>query len=78
MSTLASFKKRMVKRKYKERHQPEWRKKKGFLEKKVDYKKRAKKFTERKEMYQKLSEKAQLKNENEFYFKMINSKSNVR
>lgn len=77
MTNLSSFKKKMAKRKYKERSQPEWRSGKGFLEKEVDYKKRATKYKENKGMLQKLHEKSETRNPDEFYFKMINSKINV-
>lgn len=77
MTNLSSFKKKMAKRKYKERSQPEWRSGKGFLEKEVDYKKRAKKYKQNQEMLKKLHEKSTTRNEDEFYFKMINSKVNV-
>ena len=77
MTNLSSFKKKMAKRKYKERSQPKWRADKGFLEKEVDYKKRAKKYKQNQEMLKKLYEKSSVKNEDEFYFKMVNSKINV-
>ena len=73
---LKSFKKKMVQRKYRERSQPEWRKKKGFLEKKVDYQKRAKAYNKKKAMLKILNTKAQLKNPDEFYFKMQTGKMN--
>ena len=71
---LKSFKKKLAIRKYRERDQPEWRKNKGFLEKHVDYKKRADHYNQKKSQLNKLREKSQLKNEDEFYFKMVNSK----
>lgn len=71
---LNSFKKKIQIRKYRERDQPEWNKKKGHLEKKIDYKKRAKKYHEKEDMINKLKLKASLKNPNEFYFKMISSR----
>lgn len=73
---LKSFKKKMVQRKYRERSQPEWRKKKGFLEKKIDYQRRSKVFNKKKDMLKILNTKAQLKNPDEFYFKMQNGKMN--
>lgn len=71
---LKTFKKKLALRKYRERDQPEWRKNKGFLEKHVDYKKRADHYNQKKSQLNKLREKSQLKNEDEFYFKMVNSK----
>ena len=61
-------------RKYKERSQPESREYLGFLEKKQDYKKRAINFHKKENMLNKLKLKAALKNEDEFYFKMIKGK----
>jgi len=57
-----------------ERHQPGFRKKWGLLEKKKDYKVRAKDYHRKKDMLNKLKEKALLKNPDEFYYRMINSR----
>ncbi|GFU07403.1 probable U3 small nucleolar RNA-associated protein 11 [Trichonephila clavipes] len=60
-------------REYKERRQPEYRREAGFLEKKKDYKLRAKNHKVQKNKLKKLYRKAMYKNPNEFCFHMINS-----
>ena len=77
MSTYASLKRIIPKRKYRERSQPEWRKGKGFLEKKQDYVKRAKRHHKTEDQLNKLRLKSNLKNDQEFSFKMINSRMQV-
>jgi U3 small nucleolar RNA-associated protein 11 len=72
---LKNLKKYIPKRKYKERSQLERRKKLGLLEKKDDYKIRADDFHHKEKRYKKLKEEARLKNPEEFYFKMVNSKT---
>ena len=64
----------LPKRKYRERQQPEWRKNKGFLEKKKDYLKRAKRYHATQDQLQNFRKKASLKNSEQFVHKMINSK----
>eukprot|EP01126_Amoeba_proteus_P030206 TRINITY_DN2992_c0_g1_i2.p1 TRINITY_DN2992_c0_g1~~TRINITY_DN2992_c0_g1_i2.p1 ORF type:complete len:195 (-),score=46.25 TRINITY_DN2992_c0_g1_i2:556-1140(-) len=58
---------------HKERSQPQHRQKLGFLEKKKDYRVRAKNFHKRERAIKKLQEKAALKNPDEFNFGMIKS-----
>lgn len=70
----STFKNRIPKRKYRERVQLGAREHLGFLQKKKDYKVRAKNYHEKKALLNKLKEKAKTKNEDEFYFKMIKGK----
>lgn len=72
---IKNLKKYIPKRKYRERGQLEKRKKLGFLEKKQDYKIRADDYHKKEARYKKLKEEARTKNPEEFYFKMINSKT---
>ena len=59
----STFKNRIPKRKYRERAQPTNRAHLGILEKKQDYKARAKHFHKREDMLNKLKLKADLKNQ---------------
>jgi U3 small nucleolar RNA-associated protein 11 len=72
----STFKNRIPKRKYRERAQPESRQHLGLLEKKQDYKKRAKNYHMKEDMLKSLKVKADLKNKDEFYFKMTKGKRN--
>lgn len=48
----------------------------GLLEKKKDYKERAKNYHEKEDKLKLFKQKAELKNQDEFYFKMLKSKKN--
>ncbi|KAI3747062.1 hypothetical protein L6452_09505 [Arctium lappa] len=72
---MSSLRNAVHRRAHKERAQPKERKRFGLLEKHKDYVVRAKAFHKKEEYLQKLKEKAAFKNPDEFYFKMINSKT---
>jgi U3 small nucleolar RNA-associated protein 11 len=63
----------MPKRMYRERGQPNERSHFGILEKKQDWQKRATHYKEKKNKMTLLENKAKIKNDQEFYFKMQNS-----
>jgi len=58
---------------HKERSQPGWRRRFGMLEKKKDYKLRAKDYRNKRNLIKKLTKKAAARNPDEFYFEMLNS-----
>ena len=73
MSSFKSLKNVLPKRAYREREQPEWRKNKGFLEKKKDYLKRSKRYHQTQDQLSNFRQKASLKNPEQFVHKMINA-----
>ena len=78
---MTSAGKKLVKslrRPYRERAQPEARKRLGLLEKHRDYVQRARSYNAKQKTIKKLQEKARLRNPDEFYFKMESSKLKVR
>lgn len=72
---MSSFRNAISRRAYKERAQPHLRKKFGLLEKHKDYVVRAQAFHKKEEALQKLKEKAAFRNPDEFYFKMIKTRT---
>ncbi|KAK1280621.1 putative U3 small nucleolar RNA-associated protein 11 [Acorus gramineus] len=72
---MSSFKNAIPRRAHKERSQPHSRRKFGLLEKHKDYVLRAQAFHKKEEALRKLKEKAAFKNPDEFYFKMIKTRT---
>lgn len=72
---MSSFKNAIPRRAHKERAQPQARKKFGLLEKHKDYVVRATAFHKKEQALQKLKEKAAFRNPDEFYFKMVKTKT---
>lgn len=60
---------------HRERSQPEHRKELGDLEKRRDYKERAKDYHQKQNALNQLKEKARLRNPDEFYFRMISTQT---
>ncbi|XP_028102792.1 probable U3 small nucleolar RNA-associated protein 11 [Camellia sinensis] len=72
---MSSLRNAVYRRAHKERSQPQSRKKYGLLEKHKDYVVRAKAFHKKEDALRKLKEKAAFRNPDEFYFKMIKTKT---
>ncbi|KAG5040620.1 hypothetical protein JHK82_012741 [Glycine max] len=72
---MSSLRNAIPRRAHKERSQPSSRKKFGLLEKHKDYVQRAKAFHKKEGTLRKLREKAANRNEDEFYFKMVRTKT---
>lgn len=72
---MSSLRNAVYRRAHKERAQPHSRKKFGLLEKHKDYALRAQAFHKKEETLRKLKEKAAFRNPDEFYFKMIKTKT---
>lgn len=75
---MSSLKNLVKTRTYRERSQPAARRNLGLLEKKKDYKLRAKDFHRKQDALNTLKEKASFKNPDEFYYKMVHTKMKVR
>ncbi|PWY96849.1 Utp11-domain-containing protein [Testicularia cyperi] len=71
----SSLRNAVQRRNHKERSQPVARSKLGFLEKHKDYVLRAKDHHAKRDKLKRLAEKAAMRNKDEFYFGMINSKT---
>ncbi|XP_010270321.1 PREDICTED: probable U3 small nucleolar RNA-associated protein 11 [Nelumbo nucifera] len=72
---MSSLRNAINRRAHKERAQPHSRKKFGLLEKHKDYVIRARAFHKKEETLRKLKEKATSRNPDEFYFKMIKTRT---
>jgi U3 small nucleolar RNA-associated protein 11 len=72
---MSSLRNAVQRRNHKERGQPHYRQKYGLLEKHKDYALRSKDYHSKQERLKALREKAYFRNPDEFYFKMINSKT---
>ncbi|RUS21684.1 hypothetical protein BC937DRAFT_91891 [Endogone sp. FLAS-F59071] len=74
---MSSVRNAVQRRNHKERSQPAHRQKYGLLEKHKDYVLRAKDFHFKQDRLKALRERAQFRNPDEFYFKMISTKTKV-
>ncbi|KAL5566996.1 hypothetical protein UlMin_030160 [Ulmus minor] len=72
---MSSLRNAVSRRAHKERSQPQSRKKFGLLEKHKDYVERAKAYHKKEETLRRLKEKAAFRNPDEFYFKMIKTRT---
>ncbi|MCL7036865.1 hypothetical protein MKW94_016842, partial [Papaver nudicaule] len=72
---MSSLRNAIPRKAHKERSQPQSRKKFGILEKHKDYQQRAMAYRTKENILRKLREKVAFKNPDEFYFKMINTKT---
>ncbi|KAF9107414.1 UTP11-like, U3 small nucleolar ribonucleoprotein [Mortierella sp. GBA35] len=72
---MSSLRNAVHRRNHKERSQPLSRQKFGLLEKKKDYVARARDYHSKQDRLKAMREKAAFRNPDEFYFKMINSKT---
>ncbi|XP_043694979.1 probable U3 small nucleolar RNA-associated protein 11 [Telopea speciosissima] len=72
---MSSLRNAISRRAHKERAQPNARKKFGLLEKHKDYVLRATAYHKKEETLRKLKEKASFRNPDEFYFKMIRTRT---
>lgn len=72
---MSSLRNALPRKAHRERAQPHSRRKFGLLEKHKDYVERARSFQRKEQTLQKLKEKAANRNPDEFYFKMIKSKT---
>lgn len=74
---MSSLRNSVHRREHRERSQPNARQKLGLLEKHKDYVLRAKDYHSKQDRLKALREKAYFRNEDEFYFGMINSQVKV-
>jgi U3 small nucleolar RNA-associated protein 11 len=74
---MSSLKNSAPRREHRERSQPLARRKFGLLEKHKDYVLRAKDYHRKQDTIKAFKEKARFRNPDEFYFKMVNSKTQV-
>ncbi|KAL6555357.1 U3 small nucleolar RNA-associated protein 11 [Orobanche gracilis] len=72
---MSSLRNAVPRKAHKERSQPHSRKRFGLLEKHKDYVERARSYHRKEQTIQKLKEIVPFKNPDEFYFKMINTKT---
>ncbi|KAK7309849.1 hypothetical protein RJT34_06919 [Clitoria ternatea] len=72
---MSSLRNAIPRRAHKERSQPSSRKKFGLLEKHKDYVQRARAFHKKEDTLRKLREKAANRNQDEFYFKMVRTRT---
>ncbi|XP_073039591.1 probable U3 small nucleolar RNA-associated protein 11, partial [Primulina eburnea] len=72
---MSSLRNAIPRKAHKERAQPHLRRKFGLLEKHKDYVIRARAYHQKEQTLLKLKEKAALRNPDEFYFKMIKTKT---